>query len=261
MPIGDTLLIYSPLNGEPPVTNPCAFTVRNQHAVLGFDDTTQEYMVFTGIMPEHYSGFDVEFVLNWTCTTTYALTEAGDAGNYFATWSLTGISKSNTNDFMLYWNLTVSGTTYTVTLYKDVAKTLSVATGVRTGVGTLTLSEANSSGLSGSVIISGVPVTDTDAGNTLGANRVQWGLVIENDTNYDIDTDSWSTEKTVYDMAPTVGGTLKQVIIMFTAAELAALGTGLTKGSPFRFRVTRKSGVTPNITGDCQIKVIEIRES
>ena len=126
-----------------------------------------------------------------------------------------------------------------------------------TGVGSITLTATNVSGLSGSVAISGSPVTDTDAGNTLTANRVQWGIFVENDMNFDIDVDSWGAEKTVYDAAPVVGGTLRTCFINFTPAELPSL----VKGNIFRFRVTRRSGVTPNLTGDCQIKTIEIRES
>jgi len=258
MATGDTLLIYTALNGEPPTTNPASFTVRNQHAVISFDDTTQEYMVFTGVIPAHYdTGTGMTFELTWTCTSVIALTEAGDTGEYLATWALTGGSYTNSNSGVWYWNLTVSGTTYTITLYKDVAKTQSVATGTRVGVGTLTLAATNASGLAGSVVISGTPVTDTDAGNTLTANRVRWGINIENDTNYDIDADTWGSEKTLYDVAPVAGGTLLTCLIAFTPAELPTL----VRGNPFRFRINRNSGVTPNITGDCQIKTIEIRET
>jgi hypothetical protein len=257
MATGDTLLIYTALNGEPPATGTAAFAVRNQHSVVGFDDTAQEYMVFTGVVPNHYDGAGMDFLITWTCTTVLALTEAGDTGGYFATWALTGGSYANSNGGIWYWNLTVAGSNYTVTLYKDVAKTQSVATGTRTGVGTLTLSATNASGLTGSVVISGTPVTDTDAGNTLTANRVQWGIFVEKDTNYDIDADNWGAAKTTYDPAPNVGGTMKTCEISFTPAELPSLSSG----DLFRFRITRYSGVTPNITGDCQIKTIEIRES
>lgn len=56
MASGDTLLIFTPLNNEPPSSNPATLDARNQHQVLDFDAATIESAVFTGIMPQHYAG-------------------------------------------------------------------------------------------------------------------------------------------------------------------------------------------------------------
>ena len=56
MASGDTLLIFTPLNNEPPATVYATLDLRNNHPVLDFDDGTFEDAVFTGILPRAYSG-------------------------------------------------------------------------------------------------------------------------------------------------------------------------------------------------------------
>jgi len=56
MASGDTLLIFTPLNNEPPASNYATFDVRNYHPVLDFDATTNWSAVFSGVMPQHYAG-------------------------------------------------------------------------------------------------------------------------------------------------------------------------------------------------------------
>jgi len=56
MASGDTLLIFTPLNNEPPSTNPATLDTRNQHPTLDFDATTNEDAVFSAVMPQHYAG-------------------------------------------------------------------------------------------------------------------------------------------------------------------------------------------------------------
>ena len=97
----------------------------------------------------------------------FTIIEAGDTGNYLASWVLTGFTDTNSDNFVYYWNLVKSGTNYTVSIYSDLAKTQLVAEGTRNGIGSITLDTQNASGLSGSVMLSGSPVTDTDAANTL----------------------------------------------------------------------------------------------
>ena len=55
MASGDSLLMFTPLMGEPPASNAATMDVRNQHPVLDFDATTNESINFTGIMPQHYA--------------------------------------------------------------------------------------------------------------------------------------------------------------------------------------------------------------
>ena len=56
MSSGDTLLVFSPLSNEPPASNFASFDTRNNHVVLDFDASTNESAVFSGIMPQHYTG-------------------------------------------------------------------------------------------------------------------------------------------------------------------------------------------------------------
>lgn len=56
MASGDTLLIFTPLNNEPPSSNPATLDTRNQHPVLDFDDSTNESAVFSAVMPRNYAG-------------------------------------------------------------------------------------------------------------------------------------------------------------------------------------------------------------
>lgn len=55
MASGDTLCIFTPLHNEPPSSNPATLDIRNQHPVLDFDATTNEFAVFSTIMPRNYA--------------------------------------------------------------------------------------------------------------------------------------------------------------------------------------------------------------
>lgn len=69
MASGDTLLIFSPLANEPPSSNYATLDTRNLHPVLDFDDITDEEAVFTGIMPQHYSGGGITIHCHVAATT------------------------------------------------------------------------------------------------------------------------------------------------------------------------------------------------
>ena len=63
MASGDTLAVFFPQDGEPPATIYATLdTITGTSspaeaiAVLDFDDTTQEYMDFSGILPSNYDG-------------------------------------------------------------------------------------------------------------------------------------------------------------------------------------------------------------
>ncbi len=108
----------------------------------------------------------------WTNTAlnikvaTWNVTEEGDTNGYLSSWSFTGSSLTNTNGGLLYWNFI--GATKTVNIYKDASKTQLVASGSRTGVGSIVLAQQNASGLTGSVYVAGTtPNDDTDAANIL----------------------------------------------------------------------------------------------
>lgn len=91
--------------------------------------------------------------------------ETGDTGGQLATWVLAGVQDYDA----LYWKLTNAGTTRTVRLYSDPEMTLEVASGARTGDGSITLAQVNGSGISGSVAVT-YTADDTDAGNILNLN-------------------------------------------------------------------------------------------
>lgn len=54
MASGDTLLVFNPLDNEPPSSNFANLSRRNGHYVLQFDDTTNESAVFSSVMPRNY---------------------------------------------------------------------------------------------------------------------------------------------------------------------------------------------------------------
>jgi hypothetical protein len=56
MASGNTLLVFGPLNNNPPATNYATFDTRNSVPVLDFDASTDEAAVFSGVLPRHYSG-------------------------------------------------------------------------------------------------------------------------------------------------------------------------------------------------------------
>lgn len=52
-----------------PSSNPAQLTSRNDHAVLAFDDSTAESVIFEGIMPEGYTAEALEVLLFWVAAT------------------------------------------------------------------------------------------------------------------------------------------------------------------------------------------------
>jgi len=75
MASGDTLLIFHPYNNEPTLANYATLDIRNQHPVLDFDPTTNEYAVFSAIMPQNYSGATgITVYIHYSMQTAIALT-------------------------------------------------------------------------------------------------------------------------------------------------------------------------------------------
>ena len=122
----------------------------------------------------------LEFFFGRAPTVSEAqLTEANDGGAQLATWALAGVRPGlNTawaeaagilGSAIIYVSLTNSGTTRTVTLYRDSAQTLSVAAGSRVGDGSITLAATNSSGLTGSVVVT---YSGDDTDSTLMVNTI-----------------------------------------------------------------------------------------
>jgi len=83
MASGDTLLIFTPLNGEPPDTNYATLDTRagaanQQFLVLDFDDTTDESMDFRGVMPRHYDSGGITVTFYWSATSATSNTVSVD---------------------------------------------------------------------------------------------------------------------------------------------------------------------------------------
>jgi len=86
MASGDTLLIFGPLNNEPPSANAATLDTRNQHPCLDFDATTNESAVFSAIMPQHYAG-----TTGVTAYIHYAMSSAeADTVDWDAAFELVG---------------------------------------------------------------------------------------------------------------------------------------------------------------------------
>lgn len=79
MATGDTLIIFPVIAGEPPATNYAVFDTRNDHPVLEFDGTTNESIMFSAILPNHYGSGGVDVILHWAMKTATASTVDWDA--------------------------------------------------------------------------------------------------------------------------------------------------------------------------------------
>lgn len=65
MASGDTLGAFDFSCNQPPSANYAAVFVRNGHAVLAFDTTTQQTAIFAGVMPRNYGGGGLTVYLAW----------------------------------------------------------------------------------------------------------------------------------------------------------------------------------------------------
>lgn len=72
MASGDTLLIFTPLQNEPPSSAYATLDTRNGHVVLDFDAATDESAIFKSVLPRHYDGGGVTVYLHvaFTSATT-----------------------------------------------------------------------------------------------------------------------------------------------------------------------------------------------
>ena len=69
MATGNTLVVFTPLNNEPPATVFATFDTRNSVPVLDFDDTTDESAVFGAVLPANYAGGGLTVTLVWMATS------------------------------------------------------------------------------------------------------------------------------------------------------------------------------------------------
>lgn len=69
MASGDTLALFFPLDNEPPSSNYATLDSRNNHPVLDFDASANESAIFTGVMPQAYSGGGVTVYLHYAMSS------------------------------------------------------------------------------------------------------------------------------------------------------------------------------------------------
>ena len=69
MASGDTLAIFYPHGAEYVATNSATQDTRNEHPVLDFDATTNESIVWSFVMPQHYGGGGVECYIHYSMST------------------------------------------------------------------------------------------------------------------------------------------------------------------------------------------------
>lgn len=69
MATGETLLIFTPQNNQPPTTNFATLDTRNSHLVLDFDASTNESAVFGSVMPRNYSGGGITVYIHYAMSS------------------------------------------------------------------------------------------------------------------------------------------------------------------------------------------------
>lgn len=70
MASGDTLVIFTALNNEPPVANFATLDTRNSIPVLDFNADADESAEFGSFMPRNYDGGGITVTLGWMATDT-----------------------------------------------------------------------------------------------------------------------------------------------------------------------------------------------
>jgi len=65
MASGDTLLVFTPQCNQPPATIYATFVNRNVHLLLAFDDATDEYAYFPGVLPRNYANGGTTVTIIW----------------------------------------------------------------------------------------------------------------------------------------------------------------------------------------------------
>lgn len=69
MASGNSLIIFTPQNNEPPSSNYATLDTRNGYLVLDFDDSTDESAIFRGVMPTNYAGGGLTVIVHWMATS------------------------------------------------------------------------------------------------------------------------------------------------------------------------------------------------
>lgn len=102
-----------------------------------------------------------DFLYTFSATNSGAIAVNGDAAN-----QLSNVVFPHTNYGRVYWNLTNSGSTRTLSVYSDIAKTSLVATGSKVGNGIIYLQQQNNSGTNMAATVA-YTIDDTDSANNI----------------------------------------------------------------------------------------------
>ena len=68
MASGNTLFEWTALDAEPPTSNFATLDLRNAHPCLDFDKSTDESIMFTGILPRSYAGGGITVYIHYSAT-------------------------------------------------------------------------------------------------------------------------------------------------------------------------------------------------
>jgi hypothetical protein len=72
MASGDTLVVFRPLDNQPPATGYATFDTRNSIPVLDFDAASDEDAVFGAVLPRFYGGGGITATLYWLASSAVA---------------------------------------------------------------------------------------------------------------------------------------------------------------------------------------------
>ena len=121
MASGDFLAIFTALSAVPPASAYATFDLRNNHAVLDFDGSTDEETVFEGVLPASYGGggLTVEVFVAFTSATSgsgriQAAIERIDASSLdidsdsFASFQSAGVTAPGTSGHVVKGSITLS---------------------------------------------------------------------------------------------------------------------------------------------------------
>lgn len=139
------LCSFFPFSNEPPAADYATIDMRNGHPVLDFDTTTAEAAIFTGILPEHYTGGGITVEVHWM--TTSAITGTGgwtveferisdstldlDADSFATAQTITAVTVPGTTGIVMVSSVAVSdgapmdsiaaGNSFRIRVKRDVA--------------------------------------------------------------------------------------------------------------------------------------------
>jgi len=65
----DTLVVFTPLSAELPGSNSASVDVRNNHPIIDFDASADEYVNFSNVIPNHYDNGDIKAIIHYSMSS------------------------------------------------------------------------------------------------------------------------------------------------------------------------------------------------